>query len=73
MAEAKKPKPASSFNFSDSMQELEEITEYLESTDTDLDKALEKFKRGTELVKQLELHLEEAQNKVKTIRSDIDK
>lgn len=54
------------------MSELEEITEYLESNDTDLDKALQKFKRGTELVKLLEAHLEQAQNTVKTIRG-IDK
>ena len=54
------------------MAELEEITEYLEKNDTDLDKALQKFKRGTELVTLLEAHLEQAQNKVKTIRG-VDK
>lgn len=72
MPNPKTPKPSSSFNFSDAMSELEEITEYLESNDTDLDKALQKFKRGTELVKSLEAHLEQAQNTVKTIRG-VDK
>ncbi len=55
------------------MSELEDITEYLESSEADLDQALKKFKRGTELVKELEQHLAEAQNTIQTIRSDVDK
>ena len=55
------------------MKELEEITEFLENSDSDLDKSLDKFKRGTELVSQLEVYLDQAQNSVKTIRSDLDK
>ncbi len=73
MAGKKTNKPASSFNFSAAMSELEDITEYLESSEADLDQALKKFKRGTELVKELEQHLAEAQNTIQTIRSDVDK
>lgn len=63
-----KTKPQSNFKYSDALKELEEITAYLESSDVDLDEAIKRFDRGSELAAQIEKHLQEAENKVKTIK-----
>lgn len=62
-------KPASDFKYSEALKELEEITNYLESNDADLDEAIKKFERGSELAAQIEEHLKTAENTIKTIRS----
>lgn len=64
-----KTKQPSKFKYSDALKELEEITEYLESSDVDLDEAIKRFDRGSELAAQIEQHLQEAENKVKSIKS----
>lgn len=63
-----KIKQQSNFKYSDALKELEEITTYLESSDVDLDEAIKRFDRGSELAVQIEQHLQEAENKVKTIK-----
>jgi exodeoxyribonuclease VII small subunit len=39
------------FNFKDAFQELEEINEWFQREDIDLDQALQKYERGIELMK----------------------
>lgn len=64
-----KDKPASTFKYSEALKELEEITSYLESSEADLDEAIKKFERGSELASQIEEHLKNAENTIKNIRS----
>ena len=66
-------KPSSDFDFSASMQELEQIAAYLEQSDVDLDKAIEKFERGSQLAKQLKQYLGSVENKVNELSQDFDK
>lgn len=55
-------------NFADSFAELEKITEEFENEEIDLDQGLKKFERGLELASELKKKLNEAENKVETIR-----
>lgn len=64
-----KNKQNSDFNYSKALKELEEITNYLESNDTDLNEAIKKFERGSQLAAQIEDYLKTAENTIKTIRS----
>lgn len=64
-----KSKQNSDFKYSEAIKELQQITEYLESSDADLDEAIEKFDRGSKLAAEIELHLQKAENKIKTIKS----
>jgi len=64
----KPDKPKSSFNYSEAITELEEITAYLESTEVDLDEAIKKFDRGSELAKEIEKYLKTAENKIISIK-----
>lgn len=64
-----KNKSQSNFKYSEALKELEEITTYLESSDVDLDEAIKRFERGSELAAQIEQHLQEAENIVKTIKA----
>ena len=63
-------KPASNFDFSASMKELEEIAAYLESSDVDLDEAIAKFERGAALAGELKQYLASAENKVTQLKQD---
>lgn len=58
------------FNFSAAMKELEAITDYLESPDVELDKAVDKFKRGTELANDIKKYLESTENIIQSIKAD---
>lgn len=60
----------SDFKYSLAIKELQEITEYLESSEVDLDEAIAKFDRGSKLASQIEEHLKYAENKIKTIKSN---
>lgn len=61
----------SDFDFAKAMLELESITEYLEREDVQIDKAMEKFKRGSELATQIKQYLQEAENTITTIKADL--
>ena len=63
-------KLASDFNFSNSMQELEEIASYLEQSDVDLDTAITKFERGAILARDLKRYLAQAENRVSQLKED---
>ncbi|MDQ5943480.1 MAG: Exodeoxyribonuclease small subunit [Patescibacteria group bacterium] len=59
------------FDFASAIKELEDITDYLESSDVELDKAVEKFKRGSELATKLKKYLQETENTIKSIKADL--
>lgn len=64
-------KDSKDFDFGSAMKELEEITDYLENSDVDLDKAVDKFKRGTELATKLKQYLEKTENTIQSIKADL--
>lgn len=70
MPNKKEPKPESNFKYSEALKELEEITDYLESSSIDLDEAIKKFERGNYLAGEIQKHLESAENHIKTIRDN---
>lgn len=72
MSPHKKTTSKSDFSFSASLKELEEITTYLEGSEIDLDVAIKKFERGTELAKELKTYLQQAENKVATLKQRFD-
>lgn len=59
------------FNFGKAMAELEDITTHLETSETDIDDAVKKFKRGAELASQLKKYLQETENTIQTIKADL--
>jgi exodeoxyribonuclease VII small subunit len=63
------PKKKSDIDFSKGFEELEEIAAWFESGETDLEEGLKKFERANELSKALKLRLEEAENKIKEVKS----
>ena len=52
--------------------ELDELLELLQSEDIDVDEAVERYQRGTELVKLLEAKLKQAKNKVTKLKVNFD-
>jgi exodeoxyribonuclease VII small subunit len=67
-------KQKSIFSYSKALAELEEITNYLESSEVDLDEAIKKFDRGSELAQKIEEHLKKAEIKVNSIKDkSVDK
>lgn len=52
--------------------ELDEIMQWFESDDVDVDKAIVKYEQGIKLVKELEAYLKTAENSVKKIRATIE-
>lgn len=55
------------------MAELEEITKYLEGETADLDEAIRRFERGSEIAKELKEYLRSAENQIETLRQSFDK
>lgn len=53
------------FDYKDARQELDEILAWFESSNPDLDKALIKYKRAEELIKQTEDYLKDIEKKLK--------
>lgn len=56
------------FNFTKAYQEIEEINEWFQGEDIDLDEALRKYERGIELVKKCQERLKEAENQFAQIK-----
>ncbi|HEX5744056.1 MAG TPA: exodeoxyribonuclease VII small subunit [Candidatus Saccharimonadales bacterium] len=54
-------------------RELDSILDDLQSGSLDIDQALEKYKRGLELVGQLEKYLDKADNTVRELKARFDK
>lgn len=50
--------------------ELDSILADLQSGNLDIDEAVKKYQRGSEIVKDLQDYLKEAENKVKKVKTD---
>jgi len=61
--------PQKPFHFEAALGELEQITQWFESSDADLDAGLQKFERGLELAAQLKEHLASVENRVEKIKA----
>lgn len=68
----KASKPNSDFDFGAQVKELEEIAQYLESSEVDLDEAMKKYERGVEIAKGLRTYLKTAENRVETLKQSFD-
>jgi len=62
---------AEKFDFTKAMQELQDITHYLEGENVKIDVAMKKYERGSQLAQQIEQFLKTAENKVISIKSNI--
>lgn len=60
-------------SFAKDFEELEKITEWFEQGEVDLEEALGKFERGLALVKLLQRHLKNVENKVVEIKKQFGK
>lgn len=56
-------------NYQELKAELDEIMLSLQQEDLDVDKALDHYQRGLELVQQLESYLKDAENKIIEIKA----
>jgi exodeoxyribonuclease VII small subunit len=64
----KKSKP----NYQELRDELDTVLAELQRDDLDVDKALEYYQRGLELARQLEKHLNGAENKITEIKNKFE-
>jgi len=61
-------------NLKDSLRELQEIVEWFENLDEiDIEKGMEKVKRGAKLIRESRTRLGELQNEFKEIKKDLEK
>lgn len=61
-----------SFSFTKAYEEIERINEWFQKTDIDLDQALEKYKRGMELIRLCAARLKEAENKFEEVKKEYE-
>lgn len=59
---------AEKFNFTKAYKEIEEINEWFQREDIDLDEALEKYEKGMELIQKCKERLKESENKFEEIK-----
>ena len=57
------------FNMEQAFGELEQITEWFEKEDIDLEEGLSKFERGLEIARKLKQRLGEVENRVEEIKA----
>jgi exodeoxyribonuclease VII small subunit len=57
-----------SFNFKKSYQELQNIVEWFEQEEIDLEEGVKKFEEGSKLVKELKEYLEKVENKISELK-----
>jgi exodeoxyribonuclease VII small subunit len=60
------------FNYSDKKNELEKILNDLQSSNLDVDTAVDKYKKGLELIKQVEKYLAETKNKIIELKKTLE-
>ncbi|HET7059790.1 MAG TPA: exodeoxyribonuclease VII small subunit [Candidatus Saccharimonadales bacterium] len=58
-------------NYEELRAELDSVLAELQREDLDVDKALEYYQRGLELVRQLQKYLKSAENKVRDIKNAV--
>ncbi len=56
------------FNFTKAYNEVEEINEWFQKEDTDLEEALQKYERGMNLIQKCRDRLKKAENKFEEIK-----
>jgi len=61
---------AEKFSFSKAYKKIEEINEWFQGEDIDIDKALEKYKEGMELIEKCQERLKETENKFEDIKNE---
>jgi exodeoxyribonuclease VII small subunit len=64
--------PKKTPSYEELKQELDGILESLQHENLDVDTALKNYKRGLELVQQLETYLEAAENTIKEIKASFE-
>jgi exodeoxyribonuclease VII small subunit len=67
----KKTKIETDFKFEKALARIEDIVDQMESGDIELDKALDLYREGMELMSKCQSALEKTQNKIKIITRDI--
>lgn len=65
--------PKAAADYEELQTELDGVMLALQQEDLDVDKALEYYKRGLELVKALEQYLKTAENSVKELKAKFEK
>lgn len=60
------------FDFSKAASELEQITQELEDGNLTLDEAIVRFEKGAELAEKMKKYLNQAENKITTIKSKFE-
>lgn len=58
------------FNFTKAIKELEEINNWFQNEEIDLEEGLRKFRRGLELIKQCQERLKTVENEFKKIKKE---
>ena len=58
------------FNFSESMKQINEINDWFQGEDLDLEEALSKLKQGKELITKCKKRLGDIENEFKELRVD---
>ena len=61
------------FDFTKAYYELEQINEWFQQEDIDLEKGIEKYKRGLELVKKCRERLKTTENQLRDIQKEFPK
>jgi exodeoxyribonuclease VII small subunit len=59
-------------SYRDLKADLDDVLMRLQSSELDIDEALELFQRGQELVKQLEKYLSQTENTIKKLKVNLD-
>lgn len=55
--------------FADKIKQLQEIVDWFDSNEIDLDEAVEKFELGAKLAKELKTDISQLENKIKIIQA----
>lgn len=66
------PTKKKEFDFGKAYKELEDIIEWFETGDVDLDEGLAKFEKGLELAQQCKARLKDVENKVTKIKAKFE-
>jgi len=64
--------PKKQTSFADAFAQLEELTQWFETQDVDLDEGIKKFERGLELAAICKKKLAEVENKVEKLKAKFD-
>ncbi len=64
-------KDSKQFKFAESYKKLQELTEWFEKDEIDLEEGIKKYEEGIKLVAELKKYLETMENKVKELKKNI--